>query len=293
VGGDTAVIGAPSDQVAGRAWVFARSGSDWEQQQKLRPLDGHAGDWFGESVATHGSRVVVGAFLENVQQEDTGAAYVFERVGARWYENAKLTDPNGALWDRFGGAASMDGDRILIGAYNDDDAGGNGGSGFVFTATPTAGTPYCFGDGSGAPCPCGNESTAGIGVGCAHSGGLGAELSAFGSASVATDDLTLRGAPLLSGQAALLFAADEEVNGGDGVSFGDGLRCAGTNVLRLGVEFPDLHHGFAYWGPGLGAGGGWAPGETRRFQVWYRDSTGSPCGSNFNLSNAIAIPFTP
>ncbi|MDP6539356.1 MAG: hypothetical protein QF903_02740 [Planctomycetota bacterium] len=290
---NTAVIGAPSDQVAGRAWVFSRSGTAWAPVQKLRPLDGHVGDWFGKSVATDGERVAVGAFLEDSGPADAGAAYVFERVGVGWYERAKLVDPNGALWDRFGAAVSMDAGLLVVGAYNDDDAGGDGGSGFAFAAPAPVGSPFCFGDGSGSSCPCGNESSPGVGTGCDHSGGQGAQLAAFVSASVADDDLVLRGAPLLPDQAALLFAADEEVNGGTGVWFGDGLRCAGTNVVRLGVEFPDLQYGFAHWGPGLGATGGWVPGSTRRFQVWFRDSVGGPCGSTFNLSNALVITFGP
>ena len=31
----------------------------------------------------------------------------------------------------------------------------------------------------------------------------------------------------------IFFQGDERVNGGDGDLFGDGLRCAGTNVVRL------------------------------------------------------------
>ena len=35
-----------------------------------------------------------------------------------------------------------------------------------------------------------------------------------------------------------------------------------------------------------------APGQTWNFQAWYRDPQG-PCGLFFNLSNAIAVTFTP
>ena len=33
-------------------------------------------------------------------------------------------------------------------------------------------------------------------------------------------------------------------------------------------------------------------GQTKRFQFWYRDPVG-PCGTGFNLSNALVLTFTP
>lgn len=113
---------------------------------------------------------------------------------------------------------------------------------------------------------------------------------AFGSDSVAIDDLVLYASNLLPSQSALLFAGLNAVNGGNGAVFGDGLRCAGGSVVRLGVVSPDLN-GAASWGPGLGAAGGWGAGDTRRFQAWYRDP-GGPCGAGFNLTNGWEIAFT-
>jgi hypothetical protein len=53
-------------------------------------------------------------------------------------------------------------------------------------------------------------------------------------------------------------------------------------------------------GPGIAAQaqqanppGGWIlEGQTWHFQTWYRDPTG-PCGSSFNLSNALRVSFGP
>jgi hypothetical protein len=53
---------------------------------------------------------------------------------------------------------------------------------------------------------------------------------------------------------------------------------------------PDAN-GDASWGPGLGAMGGWAPGDQRFFQGWYRNPVGGPCGSTFNLTNGWALTF--
>ena len=57
------------------------------------------------------------------------------------------------------------------------------------------------------------------------------------------------------------------------------------------------------WGPGLRAtaerraigglgNGAWNIGETRYFQVLYRDPTGS-CGNGFNLTNGASVTFEP
>ncbi len=155
---------------------------------------------------------------------------------------------------------------------------------FPHSSTGT-GTPYCFGDGSGDPCPCGN--TGGTGEGCANSTGVGGLLVGHGSLSVAADDLGFDGSGLLPGQGALLFVANNQLTG---LTFGDGLRCAGGALIRLGVKVPSAT-GEATWGPGLGVKGGWAAGDIRNFQLWYRDPVGSPCAFEFNTSNAVNVIF--
>jgi len=151
-------------------------------------------------------------------------------------------------------------------------------------------TPFCFGDGSGTACPCGNPGSAA--AGCANSMGIGAMLSGLGSPSVAQDDLALRADGMLPGQPGLLFAGLNAIDGGHGIPFGDGLRCVGGSIVRLGVRVADAL-GTAQWGPGLAGAGGWSGGDLRGFELWYRDPGGSPCGSDFNLSNGVAVLFRP
>ena len=81
------------------------------------------------------------------------------------------------------------------------------------------------------------------------------------------------------------------MNGGQGLPFGDGLRCVGGNVGRRGVMTADAN-GEASWGPGLASAGGHAAGDITYLQVWYRDPA-SPCGSSFNLSNGLELTFYP
>jgi hypothetical protein len=76
---NTVVVGAPHANIGantyqGAAYVFARSGTTWTQQQKLTASDGGFNHWFGASAAISVDRVVVGAIGEYYF---SGAAYVF------------------------------------------------------------------------------------------------------------------------------------------------------------------------------------------------------------------------
>ena len=166
----------------------------------------------------------------------------------------------------------VDSGDILAQNVNPDGTLGAGG----------LGTPYCFGTG----CPCGNDDPT---AGCANSTGSGALLTAGGTASAAADDLLFSGTNLLPGQGALLFCGPNQLSG---VTFGDGLRCAGGGITRLGVKIPG-GTGFALWGPGLGVKGGWVAGDTVNYQGWYRDPVGGPCSSEFNTTNGVEIVFVP
>ncbi len=153
-----------------------------------------------------------------------------------------------------------------------------------------AGTQYCFGDGSGTPCPCANG--AGPGEGCGNSTGAGGVLLSSGSNSIVADDLLFTASQLIPSQPGLLFGAINQINGGNGITFGDGLRCAGGGIQRMGVRVPN-GTGTATWGPGLAGIGQYGVGDTRNFQVWYRDPVNTPCGFSFNLTNGVSVTFAP
>ncbi len=115
--GDTAVVGAYFAGVDGKpqqgaAYIFVRTGTTWQQQQKLVAADGAAGDQFGQSLAIAGDTVVIGAATSNIQ----GAAYVFMRNGTTWSQQQKLVAADGAVNDQFGHAVALVGDTAIIGA---------------------------------------------------------------------------------------------------------------------------------------------------------------------------------
>ena len=89
--GDTAVVGAPTDDEGGpefsrfgAAYVFGRDqgGADnWGVVEKLRASDPDMEDWFGRRVAVNGDTVLIGARNEDASGESAGAAYVFKTGG--------------------------------------------------------------------------------------------------------------------------------------------------------------------------------------------------------------------
>jgi hypothetical protein len=160
--------------------------------------------------------------------------------------------------------------------------GGIGNATITQTAAPTGpGTAYCFGDGSGTACP---GTPGGAGEGCANSTGSGAVLAASGSDSASADDLVLSASNLPDNEPGLYFQGNNSVNGGNGITFGDGLRCAGFEARRLEVQ--TSAGGASATAGSIATGGLVNAGDTKYYQLWYRD------GSGFNTTNGLEINWT-
>jgi Tol biopolymer transport system component len=147
---------------------------------------------------------------------------------------------------------------------------------------------YCFGDGTGSACPCGNASMLGHQEGCLHSFGTGGKLTAQGDADPALDTFVLV-AQRVPNSTGLFFQGTTRTAGGAGSVFGDGLRCAGGVIARLGQK--TASGGVARY-PELGdvpisVQGGIQAGDTRTYQYWYRNTAAFCTPAGFNLTNAI------
>ena len=120
VDGQRVIVGSPP---VAAAYIFIRSGTHWEQEQKLEPT-GASGS-VGFSVSIHAETAVLGAPEESVNGiPNAGAAYVFFRNGSTWEEQGRLLPENGPLADaRFGMSVSVHGDTVVVGAPGQGDAG--------------------------------------------------------------------------------------------------------------------------------------------------------------------------
>jgi len=137
--GKTALLGASEDEDpngfgAGSAYVFARNDDGWHQQAKFAANDGDKRDGFGDTVAlaSDGTTAILGAPEDG---DSAGSAYVFERNGDEWRQQAKLTASDGDEGDLLGSSVTLagDGTTALVGAPEDEDPGGeSAGSTYVF-----------------------------------------------------------------------------------------------------------------------------------------------------------------
>ena len=111
------LIGAPGDGLiyTGSAYIFKRDGTEWIQKKKLQAPDGGAYDKFGVSVSIRGNTAVVGA-EQGFSPTRKGSAYIFERYGETWIQEAKLQGSDSVPWDYFGCSVSIYGDYAIVGA---------------------------------------------------------------------------------------------------------------------------------------------------------------------------------
>ena len=222
--------------------------------------------------------------------------------GLCWWDGVKVgkfqAPPGGVpQWGGLPHAAINDLEvREVAGGYELWMSFGSRGIAVLTVLVESVGTPYCAGDGSAGPCPCGNSSAAGAQLGCLNGSGSGAQLRGLGTASVASDNLTLQVTQMPKNVVGIVFMGASAV---PATPFGNGLRCVGPPTFRLAPRSTGSGGAFSY-GPGLIewvkthlAPAAWiTPGSTWRFQGWFRDPSG-PCGLGFNLSNALEVQFTP
>jgi hypothetical protein len=173
ISGDTLVVGARSEDSnatgvngdgddnsadsAGAAYVFTRDGTTWSQQAYLKASNSEESDMFGEFVAIDGDTVVIGAVFEDSNAtgvdgiqtdnslQNSGAAYVFNRVGESWSQQAYLKASNTGYSDCFGSVVTISGDTLVVGAFHEesnatgvdgnesDNSASSAGAAYVFT----------------------------------------------------------------------------------------------------------------------------------------------------------------
>ncbi|MBI5365095.1 MAG: hypothetical protein HZA53_18100 [Planctomycetes bacterium] len=153
----------------------------------------------------------------------------------------------------------------------------------------------CAGDGLDAhvttDCPCGNFG--GPGRGCAwHSGVQGARLATVGEPN--PDTLVLRASEMPAVAPGTVFLkGDALVHAG--AVFGDGVRCVGGNLVRLGTkansgglaEYPEAGDVL------LSVRGATPPGSglVAYYQVYYRNAAIYCTTATFNVTNGIRVEW--
>lgn len=134
ISGDVIVVGnrfdADRGNNAGAAYVFERVDGTWVETAKLVGSDGQRNDLTGDTVAVDGLRIVVGSYRNDAKGSNSGAAYVFEKLGGVWSQTAKLVPAD--IGGEMARGVALDGERIVLGARLESTLGGGAGAGYVF-----------------------------------------------------------------------------------------------------------------------------------------------------------------
>ncbi|MCH9003495.1 MAG: hypothetical protein IIC02_13065, partial [Planctomycetes bacterium] len=154
IDGDYVLVGAvhrlsTDADDTGAAYIFRRndhgtpldpSDDSWDEVAILTASDGDLRDEFGGDVFISPDLAVVGApdWEPGVDPGgcNSGAVYVFEKPMGGWVnmaaETARLTPSDPNCVDLFGFSLSASGDRIVVGAFGNDEVGENAGAVYLF-----------------------------------------------------------------------------------------------------------------------------------------------------------------
>ena len=283
-------VGSPGDFGSkGLAQIYTYNGANWIAGHEFTLDGGSPGDRFGEAVDMEGDRLLVGAPGSTSPTDNGGQAVLFQRSGPDWLQT-ELVPTDLGMFDAFGTSVAISGQEFLVGAPNQDIDNYDEGASYLFKVeAPDPFQTFGYGDGSYGPCPCGNESPVGLGTGCVNSTGGGASMGWGGTASLGQNDMILTGAGLPANKPAMLFMGT--VKRPTGLVLGDGLLGMSGALIRVELDF-SAADGTASWS-NLHAYNYWIAGETRMFQVWYRDPANGPCSTGFNLSSGVQVSFLP
>ncbi|KGJ94848.1 LruC domain-containing protein [Colwellia psychrerythraea] len=133
ISGDIAVIGAPgSAGDLGQACLYQRSSENWSLLTCLSPnTEIGSVQLFGNAVSISGELLVISA--EKKQNGKHGVAYVYQRQGDTWLQQAELISVNSSSNDKFASTISISENYIAIGSPG--FSANNSGAVHIFKST--------------------------------------------------------------------------------------------------------------------------------------------------------------
>lgn len=133
----TAIVGVGLGSLSGvkrfleSAYIYEQFlGGEWRLSKKLSALDSKEDRRFGHRVSIDNNTIIVGAFKDSEKAQDSGAAYIFERFGDDWRQQAKLTADDAIRNNGFGFSVGIDNGTAIVGTYV--DGGLESGAVYIF-----------------------------------------------------------------------------------------------------------------------------------------------------------------
>ena len=134
---DVIVVSAPNSAEgvgagAGRVRVFDRVVQTWTAGQVIVAPFPDPGDRFGESVALSGAWLAIGSPGDDDWAINSGAVFLFERVGPTFVLRTKLRPPSPQAEAWFGSSVAFKGSAIVVGAPYEDRSAHDQGVAYVY-----------------------------------------------------------------------------------------------------------------------------------------------------------------
>lgn len=260
--------GGPFD---GGVYIFERIGGAWQKTARLKATHPESEDDFGEAVDLEGDTLLVSGEGE-VGQGDCVHVFVKGKDGWRLQRLLKPHDSGRSQGTRFGFAMALEGDDLWVGSYGDTQTGTfHRGAVYMYTLAELA-EPYC-------------------GPANVNSTGLPAELRSRGCGTIAENGLVLEARNLPPHELTVFYASRTPdfvpfAGGSQGdLCIGDPLGIYATRIADSGPSgMVELAVDLTSLPTPVGAVTA-VPGETWRFQCWYRDSNPAPTS---NATDAVA-----
>lgn len=269
------MVGAPLSKAggadSGQVQVFSGANGN-----VLLTLIGQSGGHFGHSVAGPGDvdgngtpDLIIGADEDDTNGPNAGAVWGFS--GATGALLFGIIGQSGYFGSAVDGVADLNSDGRADFAAGARRGGSNTAGLVEVFALPGCPAPktYC--------------------IGSPNSAGSGASIGHTGTTSIAANDLVLTATDCPPNMNALFYYGTLQAQ----APLGNGFRCVGGLVWRLppvtvgangsATTLVDFNS--------LPPGGAIAAGDTRHFQLFYRDIAAG--GAGFNFSNALTATFCP
>ena len=141
VDGNRVVVGAYTEGDAGgtqsgKAYIFdVTTGSLLHTLHNPNAYSTSDGDYFGYSVAISGNYAIIGSGYEDDDGGiESGKVYIFDATTGSLLHT--LHNPNAygtSYTDYFGSSVAISGNRVVVGAHGEDDAGETSGKAYIYT----------------------------------------------------------------------------------------------------------------------------------------------------------------
>ncbi len=114
---------------SGAAYVYKRTGSNWQPEAFIKASNASSNSNFGSSVAVSGDTIVISAHAEDGNgstvvnsatapsasgSTNSGAAYIYKRSNGIWQQEAYIKAPNRVSGDAFGRNVNLDGNQLVV-----------------------------------------------------------------------------------------------------------------------------------------------------------------------------------